>query len=36
MENNKDKLCTSVDGYYVITCDKVLIKANEIVPIGLI
>lgn len=25
-----------MNGYYVITCDKVLIKANEIVPIGLI
>ena len=36
MENNKDRLCPFVDGYYVITCDEVLIKANEIVPIGLI
>ena len=25
-----------MNGYYVITCDEVLIKANEIVPIGLI
>ena len=25
-----------MNGYYVITCEKVLIKANEIVPIGLI
>ena len=25
-----------MNGYYVITCDKVLIKANEILPIGLI
>ena len=25
-----------MNGYYVITCDKVLIKANEIVPFGLI
>ena len=26
----------AMNGYYVITCEKVLIKANEIVPIGLI
>ena len=25
-----------MNGYYLITCEKVLIKANEIVPIGLI
>ena len=25
-----------MNGYYVITCEKVLIKANEIVPISLI
>ena len=25
-----------MNGYYIITCEKVLIKANEIVPIGLI
>ena len=25
-----------INGYYVITCEKVLIKANEIVPIDLI
>ena len=25
-----------MNGYYVITCEKVLIKANDIVPIGLI
>ena len=25
-----------MNGYYVITCEKVLIKANEILPIDLI
>mgnify|MGYP003518367974 FL=1 len=25
-----------MNGYYVITCDEVLIKANEILPIDLI
>lgn len=36
MENNNYRLCPFVDGYYVITCEKVLIKANEILPIDLI
>ena len=26
----------AMNGHYVITCEEVLIKANEIVPIGLI
>ena len=26
----------AMNGYYVITCEKVLIKANKILPIGLI